>query len=150
VLTIVTTNGALHQNSVQSRLQHHGLPVTVKVTECTGYSSGIGQAITYYGCRGNYTLDAHTYNEMIGGSRAYHRPGTTVPSVAVPGAPALVAAATSVTRSYSGSTPYATPAGLGVLTVATALLLGRWVRRPRPPCAPAPPQGRPHLRQPAQ
>ena len=131
VLVIITTLGALNQNSVQRRLQRDGVPVTITVTWCEGVSSGIGQALIYTICRGDYTLDGHRYNEVIGGSRIAHPLGQTIQGVAVPGHPALLSTATAVAKKFSAWTPYITPVVLAAVTVALVLLLWLWPKRRR-------------------
>jgi len=132
VVAIATTIGAADQNSLQTRLQRHGVPVEVTVTGCVGYGSGIGQAVTFYNCRGNYALDGHSYNEVIGGSRVALPVGQTLAAVAVPGDPALVSTAAAVAKKFSPWTPYITPIVLVAITVVlvAGLLLGpKWRRR---------------------
>jgi hypothetical protein len=131
-LVIVTTIGAANQNSVQSRLQRDGVPVKVTVTRCEGVTSGIGQALQYTSCRGDYTLGGHTYNEVIGGNRIGYPVGQTLEGVAVPGHPALLSTATAVAKKFSRWTPYITPLALAAVTAALVLLLWlapRWRRR---------------------
>jgi hypothetical protein len=131
-LVIITTIGAANQNSVQSRLQRDGVPVKVTVTQCEGVTSGIGQALQYTTCRGDYTLAGHRYNEVIGGSRVVHPIGQTLEGVAVPGHPALLSTATAVAKKFSSWTPYITPIVLAAVTVVVLLVLllaPRWRRR---------------------
>ena len=129
VLVIVTTIGASRQNSVQARLQRDGVPVVITVTFCEGVSSGIGQAIVYYHCKGDYTLGGHTYNEVIGGNTAVHPLGQKLQGVAVPGHPALLSTATAVAKKFSRWTPYVTPIVLAAAFIALALVLLVWSRR---------------------
>jgi hypothetical protein len=132
-VVIATTVGAANQNSVQTRLQRDGVPVEVTVTGCEGVSSGIGQALIYDICRGDYTFDGHRYNEVIGGNRAAHPVGQKLRAVTVPGHPALLSTADAVARTFSPWTPFITPIALAASTVALALVLIRWSRRRRAP-----------------
>jgi hypothetical protein len=131
-VAIATTVGAARQDSSQTRLQRDGVPVEVTVTGCAGYSSGIGQAVTYYSCRGEYTLAGHRYNEVIGGTRTVHSEGQVLRGVTVPGDPSLLSTATAVAKRFSPWTPYVTPIVLAALAIALALgllLWPRWRRR---------------------
>jgi hypothetical protein len=136
ILVIVTAVGAATQNSVQARLQRHGVPVTITVTGCEGVSSGIGQALIYDICRGNFTIGGHQYNEVIGGNRTVHPVGQTLAGVTVPGDPALLSTRTAVAKRFSRWTPFITPIVLAAVTVVLAVLLGllwRTTRRRRAP-----------------
>jgi PhnB protein len=130
-VVVATTIGAAHQNSAQTKLQRFGVPIDVTVVGCVSYGSGIGQGVTYWACRGAYTLDGHVYrSEPIGGNRAFQPAGKTLRAYTVPGDPSLVSAA-AVTKKFSSWTPYITPIVLAVVTVALALGLVLWPRRRR-------------------
>ena len=128
-VVIATTVGAVHQDSNQTRLQRHGVPVNVTVTGCEGVSSGIGQALIYDICRGSYTFDGHRYNAVIGGNRAAHPVGQSLRAVTVPGDPALISTATAAARKFSPWTPFITPIVLTVVGSALIMFLILWSRR---------------------
>jgi hypothetical protein len=121
---IALTISALNQNSRLSKLHHEGVPVEVTTTGCVGTSSGIGMSIEYWECRGNYTLNGHSYNEVIRGSRALLQKGQKVPAVAVPGEPALLSTVAAAAARRSTWAPFIAPIILGVLAVI--VLIG-WV-----------------------
>jgi PhnB protein len=126
-----TTVGAAHQNSSQTKLQRHGVPIDVTVVACISYGSGIGQGVTYWVCHGDYTLDGHVYrDEPIGGNRGFQPAGRVLHAFTVPGDPSLVSTAV-VSKKFSPWTPYITPIILAVVTVALALGLLLWPRRRR-------------------
>ena len=131
VLAGVLTVSATSQNSRLGKLRDQGVPVAMTVTGCLAISSGIGMSVEYWDCRGSYTLGGHPYNEVIGGSRTHLRDGEVVEAVAVPGHPALVSLATSVSQRRSSFAPYVTPIILAALGVTGALGLLLWSRRRR-------------------
>jgi hypothetical protein len=130
--TIVLAVSAATHNARLDRLRHQGVPVQVTVTGCSGVSSGIGMAIEYWECRGTYSLAGHSYNQMIGGSRALLQPGQQLPAVAVPGHPALLSTVAAANKSSAWSA-YLTPIVLGALALAlaAALVVGSKRRRSR-------------------
>ncbi len=83
VLAIVFTVAAVHTNQQDDRLHDDGVPVTFTVTGCLGLLGGSGSNAAGYSCHGTYTLDGHRYAEPLPGND-FHRPGSTVPAVAVP------------------------------------------------------------------
>jgi hypothetical protein len=124
-LVILLTISASHQNSRLSRLQHHGVPVNVTVTGCVGLASGTG--VTQYGftCRGTFTLDGHSYNEVIGGSNSIHAPGEVLQALTIPSDPTLLSTTTAVEHRHSSHTVYITPAILlGVFVLGVILYIG--------------------------
>jgi hypothetical protein len=116
------------ENSRVDTLRRSGVPVQVTVTGCTSIGSGIGMSIEYWSCRGDYTLAGHTFNAVIGGSRAFLESGTAVQAVAVPGRPSLLSTPGVLRRQSDNSSRYIAPAAVGGATVALA---GGWaaVRR---------------------
>jgi hypothetical protein len=135
-----TSIEAAGQRSRQSALRTHGVPVRVSVTNCIGVGSGVGQGVTYFTCRGDYTLGGHTYDEVVGGTRSPYRIGTSIAGVAVPGHPAELATAASVAKDRSSWTPFVTPVILWALTVAAAVGWVALARRNRAPADGGPPQ----------
>jgi hypothetical protein len=129
-VAVATTVSAANQNSNLDTLRQHGVPVQATVTGCEGIGSGIGMGIEYYDCRATYTLDGHTYNEVIRGSRNLLQVGQVESAVAVPGRPALLSASNTVEKKSSAWAPYVTPIILWVIVVLGALGLLLWWRRP--------------------
>jgi hypothetical protein len=105
------------------------VPVTVTITGCTGYGSGIAQAVNYYQCTGTYTLDGGFYTEVIGGLRSQMPNGHQLAAVVVRGDPASVTTAGSVAKPGSRFAPYITPIALGAVVVVLALGLAYSFKR---------------------
>jgi MYXO-CTERM domain-containing protein len=129
VLVIVFTLVGVHKNQQTDRLHNDGVPVSFTYSTCTGLLGGTGSNFTGYVCRGSYSLNGHTYREELPGND-YHRTGSTVPAIAVPGDPALVSPAATVRTEHSSSGVFLVPAILLViLLVLVGLLLLRRRRR---------------------
>ncbi len=125
VLVVVLTLVGVHKNQQDERLHNDGVPVTFTVSTCTGLVGGSGSNPVGYVCHGSYALNGHTYGEQLPGND-FHRPGSTVPAIAVPGDPALVSPAAMVATEHSSSGVYVVPIILFViLVVLVALVLLR-------------------------
>ncbi len=123
VLVVVFTFVGVHQNQQDDRLHNDGVPVTFTVSGCLGLLGGSGSNAAGYSCRGSYTLDGRRYSERLPGN-GFHRPGSTVPAIAVPGDPALVSPAAMVATEHSSNGVFLVPAILlVVLLLLVALLL---------------------------
>jgi len=122
ILVVALTISAVDQNDRQTRLQQKGVPVEVTVTGCVAISAGIGQAIVAYTCSGDFGLDGHRYNEVIGGTTIVHPVGEKLEGITVRGDPGLLSTAEAVDRKRSSWSAYVTPIVLGV--AATILILG--------------------------
>jgi len=139
ILAIVFTVVGVHTNQQDDRLHRDGVPVTFTVTGCLGLLGGSGSNAAGYSCRGVYTLDGRRYSEQLPGD-SFHRPGSTVAAIAVPGDPALVSPASIVATEHSSASAFVLPAVLAailLLLVAVLLLL----RRRRQATASADPPG---------
>jgi hypothetical protein len=121
VLVIVFTIVGVHRNQQDDRLHSQGVPVTFTVSGCLGLLGGSGSNAAGYSCRGGYELDGHRYSGLQLPGSTFHRPGTKVPSVAVPGDPALVSPVTIVDTEHSSGSVFILPV---VLFVVLVLLLG--------------------------
>jgi hypothetical protein len=123
VLTIVFTLVGIHTNQQNDRLHNDGVPVTFTVAGCLGLLGGSGSNAAGYSCHGTYTLNGKTYSEQLPGD-SFHRPGSTVPAIAVSGDPALVSPASIVATEHSSASVFVLPIILFVvLLLLVALLL---------------------------
>jgi hypothetical protein len=123
VLAIVFTVVGVHTNQQDDRLHRDGVPVTFTVAGCLGLLGGSGSNAAGYSCHGSYTLDGHRFSEQLPGD-SFHRPGSTVAAIAVPGDPALVSPASIVVTEHSSAGVFVLPAILaGILLLLVALLL---------------------------
>ena len=121
VLAIVFTIVGIHTNQQDDRLHHDGVPVTFTVTGCLGLLGGSGSNAAGYSCRGTYTLDGKHYSGVQLPGDSFHRPGSTVAAIAVPGDPALVSPASIVATEHSSAGAFVLPV---VLAVDPALARG--------------------------
>jgi hypothetical protein len=128
VTAIVLTVAGLHSNDQINRLRTQGQPVTVTVTGCLGLLGGSGSNAAGYSCRGSYQINGHVYHEPLPGS-TFYRPGTTLPSIAVPGDPALVSPVGIVNAQQASNGIFIVPIVLGVILLALIAVL---LRRNRP------------------
>jgi hypothetical protein len=130
VLAIVFTIVGIHTNQQDDRLHHDGVPVTFTVTGCLGLLGGSGSNAAGYSCRGTYALEGKHYFRVQLPGDSFHRPGSTVAAIAVPGDPALVSPASIVATEHSSAGAFVLPAVLAaVLLLLVALLL--WLRARR-------------------
>ncbi len=130
ILAIVFTVVGVHTNQQDDRLHNDGVPVTFTVTGCMGLLGGSGSNAAGYACRGTYTLDGHSYDEQLPGD-SFHRPGSTVAAVAVPGDAALISPASIVAAQHSSASVFVLPAILGVVFLLLGALLLLLPRRRR-------------------
>jgi hypothetical protein len=130
VLAVVFTVVGIHTNQQDDRLHDDGVPVTFTVTGCLGLLGGSGSNAAGYACRGTYSIDGKHYAGVQLPGASFHRPGSTVAAIAVPGDPALVSPASIVATEHSSTGAFVLPAVLaGILLVLVALLLWRRARR---------------------
>ncbi len=122
ITAIVLTVAGIHSNAQINRLHTQGQPVSVTVTGCLGLLGGSGSNAAGYSCRGTYQLDGHVYREPLPGS-TFYRPGTTLPSIAVPGDPALVSPTGIVDSQQASNGVFVVPIVLGVILFAFIALL---------------------------
>ncbi len=122
VLVVVFSLVGVHKNQQADRLRNDGVPVAFTVSSCTGLVGGTGSNPVGYVCHGSYTLNGHTYDEQLPGND-FHRPGSTVASVAVPGDPSLVSPAAMVATEHSSTGVFAVPV---ILLAILAILVG-WI-----------------------
>ena len=122
VLVVVFSLVGVHKNQQSDRLRNDGVPVTFTVSSCTGLVGGSGSNPVGYVCHGSYTLNGHTYDEQLPGND-FHRPGSTVASVAVPGDPSLVSPAAMVATEHSSTGVFVVP----VILFAILVVLVGWI-----------------------
>jgi hypothetical protein len=122
VLTIVFTVVGIHTNQQNDRLHKDGVPVTFTVVGCLGLLGGSGSNAAGYSCHGSYSLDGKTFAEQLPGD-SFHRPGSTVAAIAVPGDPALVSPASIVATEHSSAGVFVLPIILFVVLLALVALL---------------------------
>ena len=128
VTAIVLAVAGIHSNDQINRLQTQGQPVTVTVTGCLGLLGGSGSNDAGYSCNGTYQMAGHAHREPLPGS-TFYRPGAKVPSVAVPGDPALVSSVAVVNAQQASNGVFIVPIVLGVILLALIAVL---VLRNRP------------------
>ncbi len=129
VLVVVFTVTGVHHNEQATRLHSDGVAVTFTVTGCLGLLGGSGTNAAGYSCHGTYTLDGHRYSEQLPGND-FHRPGSRVLAIAVPGDPALVSPAAMVKTEHSSAGVFLLPAVLlAVLALLVLLVVLRRRRR---------------------
>jgi hypothetical protein len=135
VLVVAFTLAGLHKNAQIDQLHNDGVAVSVRVTACQGLLGGSGSNLVGYSCRGAFTLDGRRYTELLPGMSGY-RLGSTVPSVAVPGDPALVTPVDMLATEHTGDGVFLLPAVLlGVLVLLVLVTVLRWRAGRRTPGA---------------
>jgi hypothetical protein len=107
--------GGVHRNNQVTRLRQHGVPVDVTVTSCLGVAAGSGSTASTFTCNGEFTLDGHRHNAVIGGVTTYRPAGQHLRGVSVPGDPALLSTAQSVAAERASTSVFIVPI---ILTVA--------------------------------
>jgi hypothetical protein len=122
VLVIAFTIVGVHKNQQDDRLHDDGVPVTFTVSGCLGLLGGSGSNAAGYSCQGSYTLDGRRYSERLPGND-FHRPGSAVAAIAVPGDPALVSPAAMVRTEHSSAGVFVVPAILLVILLVLVVLL---------------------------
>lgn len=119
----------LQKNAQITRLRQQGVPVEVTMTGCIGLAGGSGSNLAGYECRGSFSLDGRSYNEVIPGNM-FRRPGTTVAAVTVTGDAALVTTAATLEAEHASAGVFLLPTML--LVVLLAGLAAAVLRRRRP------------------
>ena len=101
ILGVLLVVSGAHRNAKITELHQHGVKVEISVSGCVGVASGSGSTPATFTCHGSFTLRDHRYNEIIGGQTTHLDVGSTVPAVAVPDDPALVATVRSVATQHA-------------------------------------------------
>jgi hypothetical protein len=106
------------RNSRIDSLRAHGVPVAVRVTDCLGLASGTGITEAGFTCRGSFTLDGRTYQEVIDGTTALQPIGTTVDAITVPGDPQVLYAAQAAAGLHASWAAFVPPGLVGLVALA--------------------------------
>src|SRR3984957_7107716 len=109
VLIVVFTVAGVHSNSQTDELHEHGVPVTVTVTGCLGLLGGSGRNAAGYPSHGTYVRDGRRRPVALPGP-SFPRPGSTIPSLAVPDDPALVSPDSVIDNQHSSAGVFVLPA----------------------------------------
>jgi len=115
-------------------LEHHGLPVVITVSGCTGLIGGSGSNDAGYACRAAYSVGGRHYQEGIPGDVDYV-PGTRLAAVIDTTDPALVSPTDVLDLEHPSDRVFVLPAALlAAWTVLTCLVVsaGRRNRRRTP------------------
>jgi hypothetical protein len=111
VVAIVLLVAGLKKNNQESTLRHHGVPVSVTVTSCTGLLGGSGSNLAGYACKGTYTFDGHDYDQSIPGTGLLHS-GQVVQGVIVSSDPALLSTPAAVAGQGASDNVFIAPVTL--------------------------------------
>jgi hypothetical protein len=131
-LVIILTVTAANKNDRIDRLGRHGVPVQVTVTVCVAMASGTGATIVGYTCRGTFTLDGQSHEDVIRGSNVVRPAGQKLRGITDPGDPALLSTARAVATTHASWTAYvAAGVSLVLLLLLVALVLWRARRAPK-------------------
>jgi hypothetical protein len=127
VLTVILFIAGVNRNDQVTELRDRGVPVVITVSGCQGLIGGTGGNAAGYQCRGSLTLRGHRYNEAIPGD-TFHRPGTTIQALAVPGDAALLAPTSAVAAEHPSWRVFILPTVLLIVLISLiAVVIG--VRR---------------------
>jgi hypothetical protein len=129
---VVSFLSAANDNARIDRLQSHGIPVTITVTNCIGNIGGSGSNVSGYTCHGEYSVDSTTYHEIIGSMSTLATGGTKVQGVADPSHHSTVELLSAVRKSSASSNRYVTPGLMSVVLIGFVLALLRVARRSDP------------------
>ena len=108
VVAVVLLVAGVKKNDQESSLRHHGVPVLVTVTGCTGLLGGSGSNAAGYACKGTYTFGGHHFDQSIPGTELLH-PGQVVRGVIVSSDPALLSTPAAVAGQRTSDNVYIAP-----------------------------------------
>jgi hypothetical protein len=122
VVAVLLLVAGLKKNDQESSLRHHGVPVSVTVTVCTGLLGGSGSNLAGYACKGTYAFDGVHYAESIPGTRLLHA-GDVVQGIIVSSDPGLLSTPAVVAGQGASNNVFIAPVilflvFLGLLVVA--------------------------------
>jgi hypothetical protein len=127
VIAAVLVVAGAQKNAQASNLRHHGVPVAVTVTGCTGLLGGSGSNPAGYACKGTYAFEGRRYEQDIPGNTSL-RSGAVIRGVIVPGDPYLLSTPAMVASEQASWHVFIAPIILlaaVVLAVTTLLLVRR-------------------------
>ena len=130
VLVVILFLAGAHKNSQITELRQHGVPVEVRVSGCLGLLGGSGSNQAGYSCRGTFTLDGRSYNEVVPGN-ILHPPGTMLRAVTVRSDPHLLDTARALANEHSSPKVFILPAVLLAVFILLAVVLVHRRRRRR-------------------
>lgn len=130
VVAVLLLVAGLKKNGQESSLRHHGVPVSVTVTVCTGLLGGSGSNLAGYACKGTYTFDGIHYAESIPGTRLLHA-GEVVPGVIVSSDPGLLSTPAVVAGQGASNNVFIAPAILFAVFLVLLVVAVRSYRRGR-------------------
>ena len=122
VLVVILFLAGAHKNSQITELRQHGVPVEVRVSGCLGLLGGSGSNQAGYSCRGTFTLDGRSYNEVVPGN-ILHPPGTMLRAVTVRSDPHLLDTARALANEHSSPKVFSLPAVLLAVFILLAVAL---------------------------
>jgi hypothetical protein len=122
VLVVILFLAGAHKNSQITELRQHGVPVEVRVSGCLGLLGGSGSNQAGYSCRGTFTLDGRSYNEVVPGN-ILHPPGTMLRAVTVRSDPHLLDTARALANEHSSPKVFILPAVLLAVFILLAVAL---------------------------
>jgi hypothetical protein len=122
VLVVILFLAGAHKNSQIAELRQHGVPVEVRVSGCLGLLGGSGSNQAGYSCRGTFTLDGRSYNEVVPGN-ILHPPGTMLRAVTVRSDPHLLDTARALANEHSSPKVFILPAVLLAVFILLAVAL---------------------------
>jgi hypothetical protein len=127
VVAVVLLVAGIQKNAQSDALKHHGVPVDVTVSGCSGLLGGSGSNGAGYRCKGSYTFEGRHYERDIPGSSLLEV-GTVIRGVTTPGDPGLLSTPAMVDAQQSSWRVYLAPAILFAvlaMAVVTVVLVRR-------------------------
>jgi hypothetical protein len=122
--TLILTIDAAQSGLSIHHLQTRGRAVQVTVTGCLGLASGTGITPVGYTCKGTFTVQGHSYTDVIGGTSSLHPIGQTLTGITDPQAPHRLFTAEWVAVAPEPWRNFIVPASLfGLLLVCSAFVI---------------------------
>jgi hypothetical protein len=119
VSVAVLFTAGVRKNTQITQLREHGVPVEVTVTVCLGLMGGSGSNLAGYECRGTLTIGGRRYTYAIPGT-TFHRPGSALRAVTVPGDPALLSTTGALATEHASWRVFTVPAILFLILLLFA------------------------------
>jgi hypothetical protein len=127
-----------HKNAQINELRHHGVPVVLTVTKCSGLMGGSGSNLAGYACTGMFHFNGRNFDEPIPGSAEY-APATKLAVVTAANGSGLFAPIGVLAGERSSWKVFILPMALALAfaVLASTLALRRRHARPRGKGSPA-------------